>query len=154
MKKVMFVCSSGGHLEEMLKLESIFDKYDYVLVTEKTDITCKMKNKYKIEYLKYASRLNLFKYILVSICNVIKSIYLLLKFNPKVVITTGANTGGIVCFFGKVLFKKVIYIESLAKVKDLSSTGKIVYKFADKFYVQWEELSNKYSKAEYIGRLI
>ena len=58
------------------------------------------------------------------------------------------------CFFAKLLGKKVIYIESLAKVNTLSTTGKMVYPFANKFYVQWENLSKKYKKAEYIGRLM
>ena len=58
------------------------------------------------------------------------------------------------CFIGKLFGKKIIYIESLAKIDSLSVTGRNVYKFADKFYVQWETLANKYEKAEYIGRLM
>ena len=47
MKKVVFASSSGGHLSEILKLESLFNEYDYLLVTEKTDVTEKMKEKYR-----------------------------------------------------------------------------------------------------------
>lgn len=154
MKKVMFVCSSGGHLTEMLKLESLFKEYKYLLVTEKTKTTESLKENYKVKYLKYGSRYYLFKYIFVVLFNVLKSIGLLIFFNPKVVVTTGAHTGGIVCFIAKLLFKKVIYIESMAKVNSLSVTGKVMYIVADKFYVQWEELEKKYKKAEYIGRMI
>ena len=57
-------------------------------------------------------------------------------------------------FFAKLFGKKVIYIESLAKVNSLSVTGKMVYPFANKFYVQWEDLAKKYKKAEYLGRLM
>jgi hypothetical protein len=42
----------------------------------------------------------------------------------------------------------------MAKIKELSGTGNNVYKIADKFYVQWKNLAEKYDKAEYIGRLI
>ena len=42
----------------------------------------------------------------------------------------------------------------MAKIKELSGTGNNVYKIADKFYVQWKSLEDKYEKAEYIGRLI
>ncbi|MEG1705518.1 MAG: PssD/Cps14F family polysaccharide biosynthesis glycosyltransferase [Clostridia bacterium] len=154
MKKVMFVCSSGGHLSEMLKLESLFYNYKYMLVTEKTKITMDLPKKYNVRFMKYGSRQYFLKYIFIFIFNVLKSIWLMIKFNPKVVVTTGAHTGGIVCFIAKIFFKKVIYIESMAKVTSLSMTGKIMYLFADKFFVQWEELEKKYKKAEYLGRLI
>ena len=39
MKKVLFISSTGGHLSEMMMLESLFKKYDYHIITEKTDTT-------------------------------------------------------------------------------------------------------------------
>ena len=45
-------------------------------------------------------------------------------------------------------------IDNNAKIKEVSGTGNNVYKIADKFYVQWKSLQEKYDKAEYIGRLI
>ena len=44
MKKVVFAASSGGHLSEIMKLETLFKDYEYLLVTEKTDVTDKMKH--------------------------------------------------------------------------------------------------------------
>lgn len=154
MKKVIFVSSSGGHLSEILKLEPLFKEYNYLLVTENTVVTENLKDSYNIDFLKYGPNKNKIKYVGVFIYNIIKSIKILLKFKPDTVISTGAQVGGIMCFFAKVFNKKVIYIESLAKVNSLSTTGKMVYKFADKFYVQWKCLEEKYPKAEYLGRLM
>ena len=39
MKKVMFISSVGGHLTQILELKKIFNNYEYVIVTEKTDVT-------------------------------------------------------------------------------------------------------------------
>jgi len=36
-------------------------------------------------------------------------------------------------------------------VKSKTLTGKIVYKFADLFIVQWEEMLEEYPKAKYVG---
>ena len=153
MKKVIFVASSGGHLSEILKLKELFNEYEYLLVTEKTHITSKLDEEYNMEYLKYGPNRNKIKYMGSVLYNTFKCIKIL-KFNPKTVISTGAQVGGIMCFFAKLLSKRVIYIESLAKVKTLSTTGKMVYPFANKFYVQWESLEKKYKKAEYLGRLM
>lgn len=154
MKKVIFVSSSGGHFSEILRLEKLFNEYDYILVTEKTDITYDYKDKYNMQFLKYGPNKNKLKYIWTIIYNVFKCISIIVSYKPETIITTGAQVGGIMCFIGKLFGKKIIYIESLAKIDSLSVTGRNVYKFADKFYVQWETLANKYEKAEYIGRLM
>ena len=48
-KKVMFISSTGGHLEELLRLKSLFNDYDYSLITEKT----KSNLNYYINILNY-----------------------------------------------------------------------------------------------------
>lgn len=154
MKKVIFTSSAGGHFAELMCLEKLFDEYEYLIVTEKTESVLKLKEKYNIEFLKYGSRFYPFKYIFVLIYNIIKSIKIILRFKPDTVVSTGAHTGGIVCYIAKIFGAKIIYIESLAKTKMLSITGKNLYKKADVFFVQWEGLQEKYPKARYIGRLM
>lgn len=155
-KKVIFASSSGGHFTELLRLEKLFNDYEYLIVTEKTEVTEAYASKYNMEFLKYGSKYYLFEYIFVFLINVVKCIQIIIKFKPDTVVTTGAHTGGILCYVAKILNKntRIIYIESLAKTKSLSVTGENVYKIADKFYVQWESLEKKYDKAEYIGRLM
>ena len=150
----MFVASSGGHLSEILKLQPLFAEYEYLLVTEKTDVTVKLKENYNIKYLKYGPNKNKIKYICIAILNILKCFLLILSFRPKTVVSTGAQVGGFMCFIAKIFGKKVIYIESIARVNELSRTGKRAYKFSDKFYVQWEELAKKYPNSEYLGKLV
>jgi beta-1,4-N-acetylglucosaminyltransferase len=54
----------------------------------------------------------------------------------------------------KLLGIRVIYIETGSRVFALSSSGKILYRFADLFFVQWSELLPLYPKAVYAGRLV
>ena len=55
---------------------------------------------------------------------------------------------------GKVMGKKLIYIESICRVHDLSRAGKIIYPIADEFFVQWVKLTEKYKKAQYKGNVL
>ncbi|EFN51637.1 hypothetical protein CHLNCDRAFT_27798, partial [Chlorella variabilis] len=51
---------------------------------------------------------------------------------------------------------KVVYVESIARVYRLSLSGKILYhaRLAHTFFVQWEELLQRYPRATYAGRLM
>lgn len=154
MKKVIFAASSGGHLTELLKVQELFKEYDYLLVTEMTDVTRDLKDKYNIKYVDYGPNKNKIKYWWTIFKNLAKAIGIVAKFRPDTVVSTGAQVGGFFCYIGKFFGAKVVYIETMAKIKELSGTGNNVYKIADKFYVQWKNLAEKYDKAEYIGRLI
>ena len=150
-KNVMFICSVGGHLTQMLELKSIFNDYNYVLVTEDTGVTGDMKNKYNMEYLVYGSRKYLFKYLFIFMFNILKSFYLFFKYNPRVIVTTGTHTAVPMCYIGWLFRKKVIYIESFAKRTSPTKAGKMIYPIATTFIVQWESMLKFYPKAKYWG---
>ena len=64
-KKVLFISSTGGHLNELLQLSPLFKKYDYHIITEKDETTKGLKEKYgdKISYLPYGTRKKIFIFI-------------------------------------------------------------------------------------------
>lgn len=150
-KKVMFISSVGGHLTQMLELKKIFNDYDYVLVTEKTDVTVDLKDKYKIDYLVYGSRQYLFKYFFIFLYNMFKSIFLFIKYRPSVIVTTGTHTAVVMCYLGFIFRRKVIFIESFAKRTSPTLSGKLVYPIATTFIVQWKSMLKFYPKAKYFG---
>lgn len=153
MKKVMFISSVGGHLTQLLELKSIFKDYNYVLVTEKNDVTKDMKTKYNMEYLPYGSRNQKITYPFVLLLNCLKSLILYFKYKPDVIVTTGANTVAAMCCIGKLFGKKVIFIESFAKRTSPTITGKYIYKLHaySVFVVQWKTMLKFYPKAKYWG---
>ncbi len=152
-RKVMFVSSMGGHLTQLLQLQSVFNDYNYVLVTEKYDATIKLKEKYNMAYLKHTSRDRLLLYFLIVIINCFLSLYYFIKYNPQVIVSTGANTAAAMCCLGKIFGKKVIFIESFAKRTSPSITGKWIYKLHayTTFVVQWDTMMKFYPKAEFWG---
>ena len=155
-KRVLFISSTGGHLDEMLQLKKMFENYDYHIITEKTKSNMSLKNKYpgRVNYLVYGSYtklLNKVTYPFKLMYNTLKSLVLYLKIRPKFIISTGAHTAGPMCLIGHLLGSKIIYIETFANSNTKSKTGSIVYKFADLFIVQWESMLELYPNAVYGG---
>lgn len=151
--KIMFVSSVGGHLTQLLQLKQLFKEYNYVLITEKNDVTKDLKERYNVNYLPYGSRNQKLKYIFILFWNCIKSVYYFIKYNPRVIISTGANTAASMCCLGKLFGRKVIYIESFAKRNSPTLTGKWIYKLNayTVFVVQWESMKEFYPEAQYWG---
>lgn len=148
--KVIFISSVGGHLTELLAIDSIYDKYDYILITEKNKISLKLKEKYKVKYLLYGSRYYMIKYVLVSIVNVFKNIYYFIKYNPDVIYTTGAHTSVFMCYLGYLFDRKIIFVEVFDRTHTPTLSGKLIYPIATTFIVQHNNFSDIYPKAKYI----
>lgn len=154
-KKVLFISSTGGHLNELMQLSPLFEKYDYSIVTEKDKVNEKLKEKYgdKLYFLPYGTRAKLFTYIFTYFYLCLKTIYLYLKIHPEVIITTGTHTAGPMCYLGKIWGSKIIYIETFANTHKKTATGRLIYPIADLFIVQWEEMLEIYPKAIYGGSI-
>ncbi len=155
MKKVLFIASTGGHLNELMQLEPLFEKYDYSIITEKDKTNESLKEKYgkRLYFLPYGTRTKLFAYIFKYFYLCLKTIYLYFKIRPNAIVTTGTHTAGPMCIIGKIFKSKVIYIETFANRNKKTATGKLIYKIADLFIVQWEEMLELYPKAVYGGSI-
>ena len=85
---------------------------------------------------------------------------------PALLITNGPATAVIVivaAFFLRFLdvrgaesrsLCRTVYVESFARVKTLSLSGKLLVRVVDRFLVQWEELEGYAGRAEYKGILV
>lgn len=147
--KVAFIASSGGHLEQILRLRPLIEKYDSFLITEKTPyaVSCPCRH-YALSQINRHEASCAFKLI----GNAFVSLRIFSKEKPDVVISTGALAVIPFCLIAKLVFgKKLIFIESFAKVSTPTLTGKLLYRFADQFYVQWEPMLKVYPKALYLG---
>ena len=154
-QKVLFISSTGGHLSEMLQLSPLFEKYEYHIITEKDKVSEALKEKYgdKIYFLPYGTRAKLLTYLFKYFYLCLKTIYYYGKLRPKIIITTGTHTAGPMCYLGKILGSKIIYIETFANRNKKTATGRLIYPIADLFIVQWKEMLELYPKAVYGGSI-
>ena len=113
-KKLCFAASSGGHFEQIVMLKPLMDKYDSCIVTEKTQYVVSIKGK-RMYYLHQINRKEPFSPFGI-VTNFFISIYIFIKEKPDIVITTGVLAVIPLCLIAKLFKKKLIYIESFAKV--------------------------------------
>ncbi|WP_338465430.1 PssD/Cps14F family polysaccharide biosynthesis glycosyltransferase [Shouchella rhizosphaerae] len=153
-KRISLVSSTGGHWSQLLEVykeiignEEIEDK-NVKVITEKNDVN----NTTNYYYLIQQDRKNRW-FLLILLMNFFKSVVYVIKFRPHYVISTGAGVVLPFLISAKIFGAKIIFIESFAKVNSPTLTGRIVYRFADYFFVQWEEMLVHYPKAIFKGSL-
>ncbi|PNU17819.1 polysaccharide biosynthesis protein [Bacillus cereus] len=147
--KICFAASSGGHLEQMMMLYPMMKKYNGFVLTENTNYKFNSKGIpcHRVIQVNRREPWIIFKMIILCI----QSLLVFLKEKPDVVISTGALATVPICLLAKICKKKLIFIESFSKINSPTITGKLMYKYADLFLIQWEELKEFYPDAKYGG---
>ena len=149
--KVLFCSSAGGHYAELLQLKPLIKKYNGVVITERTKIST--VTNLPTKYMPYGSRDEGFIYVFKHLYVCMLSIIYFIQYRPKVVISTGVHSTIPICILSWLFRRKVIYIETVAVVNKPTITGRLMYRIATQFYVQWEELLKVYPEAFYGGVL-
>jgi UDP-N-acetylglucosamine:LPS N-acetylglucosamine transferase len=149
--KICLAFSPGGHCTELQRIKQAFEEFDCFNVTIKNSATKGLQNTYFV----HDSFSNHVCMILFHMCLItIQSLIILLKERPDVIISIGADVTIPLGILGKLMGKKIIFIESISRVVDLSFTGKLFYVFSDLFLVQWPHLKGKYEKSTYWGNVL
>jgi UDP-N-acetylglucosamine:LPS N-acetylglucosamine transferase len=143
--KICFSSSSGGHFEQLIMLKPLMEKYESYIVTEKLGYALKI-NECPIHYVLQINRTDKLFYLKFFI-NIIISFGIIVASRPDVIISTGALATVPMMFWTKLFGGKVVYIESFAKIDNPTVSGKIAYKLANQFYVQWENMKKFYPNA-------
>lgn len=143
--KICLISSSGGHYEQLKMLAPLSKDNDIFWVTEGASYTSDA-DYYLIQT---GSKDKMFP--LKMIINLLKSIRIWFIEKPDYVVTTGAMVALPMALIAKFLKKKIIYIETFARVHGGTRSGKLMYKHADLFIIQWESLREVYPNATYGG---
>ncbi|KAL0487054.1 beta-1,4-N-acetylglucosaminyltransferase [Acrasis kona] len=175
----LVVLGSGGHTTEMCTLVQSLIKekrnsiplYQFTFLIAQTDnksadfATTKLSKDLgplKIHYIPRSREVkqSLVSSIFTTLWAFLKTVRLtLFEVQPDLILVNGPGTCVPICvnayiakFFGKMI--KIIYVESLARVRKLSTTGWIMRFMADRLIVQWKPLFSKHSpQVDYVGRL-
>ncbi len=164
--RVMFVCNDGGHFSQMMVLKSLFSDYKSIFLTDNIraekllneeapncEVVIIRANRKQLNLTK-RKKTNRFMYLHYYFALIVGCVKALFKYKPKVIISTGSNLAVITFFLGKLFGSKLIFIETRAKVKSKTLTGKIISPICDRIYVQWPEMLEVYPQSIYCGVLI
>jgi len=148
--KVLLVCSSGGHLQQMLALEPAWHDAERAWVTlPGADVSVLLEGEDVTLARGPTNRsvVNLFR-------NAALAWRVLRERRPEAILSTGAGVA--VPFFavGKLLRIRLVYVESVTRTESISLTGRLVYPFADRFFAQWPAAARRLRRARYAGSVL
>lgn len=145
--------SAGGHMNQLLKLLEISRSWpqspsSYVTTLEA--LAEKLLQRGPVYIIGECNRQQPLKALGV----LMRSLKVVIKERPDVVITTGSLPLAMVCLSAKLFGAKIIWIDSIANVNRLSMSGQMIRHFADLFLTQWPELAQEYKNVEYVGAIV
>ena len=145
--RLCLVSSSGGHWDQLQKLQPLIDKYDGFYVTEKTQFP------EKADYFMLQTDLRDKFMIPKMIVNSFQAVKIWIREKPDFVITTGTIVAYPFYWLAVLSHKKFIFIETFGRADMPTKAGKMMEKHSDLFIVQWESQAKYYEKAVYGGCL-
>ena len=175
---IMIMLGSGGHTGEMMKLMAAVDlsqlKRTWVFSSDDSTsiIKCKtledsLSSQYGAKFLTVPRARSVGEPLALSVIHTIISFthtaISLTKMVPELPDVLVINGPGTCVPIAYTLFAlkflglgrtKIIYVESLARVRDLSLSGKLVLPVADRIVAQWPQAAAKYKRTEYRGILV
>lgn len=135
MKKVLAVASGGGHWIQLLRLRPAFEGNRLRFMT--TDPGFAKDIEEPIYVVNDANMNEKFQALLL----LIRVIWVMIRYRPDVVITTGAAPGFFALMIGRLFGAKTIWIDSIANAEVLSKSGQMAKKVAHVWLTQWEHLA-------------
>jgi UDP-N-acetylglucosamine:LPS N-acetylglucosamine transferase len=151
--KVCVGASAGGHTNELLALLEHAERWPFKPTICVTTMD--------IRHMEYAA---LGKTYIIRECNrttplrafrvLLQSLRIARRERPDVLVTTGSMPLAIFACCVKLFGGKVVWIDSIAQVSEMSLSSRIVLLFADLCLVQREAIAAKDKRVEFVGSLL
>jgi beta-1,4-N-acetylglucosaminyltransferase len=134
---LLLVCSSGGHLLQLVSIAGAWNDRERVWITfDKSDARVLLKGERVIHAHGPTNR---------NIPNLLRNLRLALRVlrreRPAAILTTGAGVAVPFAWLGRLLGVPVLYVESVTRIEELSLSGRLIRPVAQQVFVQWPELA-------------
>ena len=146
-QRVLCASSTGGHLSEMLQILPELEGKDIIVLTTRASDAHSVA-RYRHHAVREASRWSRSKGLLTFL----QVFMAVLRFRPDVILSTGAAPGFFAALAGRLTGARVIWVDSMANVSEVSLAGRLARRICHAFFVQWEALAD--SGSLFAGRLV
>ena len=148
--ELLLACSSGGHLMQLMALRPAWHDLDRVWVTfDKSDVHSLLRDEAVVFAYGPTNR---------SLWNLVRNLILawrvIGRVRPRVVLTTGAGVAVPFAWVGRLRGARVLFVESLTRIEGPSMSCRMIAPVAERVYVQWPELAERYPRAVYRGAVV
>ena len=152
--ELLLVCSTGGHLLQLVALREVWGDRSRLWVTfDKSDARTLLEG----ERVAYASGPTNWTFGLRAAANHARNLRLALRLvrreRPRVVLTTGAGLAVPFAWLARLSGARVVYVESLTRVDRPSLACRLIRPVAERVYVQWPELAEALPGTRYAGNV-
>jgi UDP-N-acetylglucosamine:LPS N-acetylglucosamine transferase len=135
-QRLLLVASAGGHWIELCRLSQAFANHDCMFVSTAAGMTAPVGSR-RVEVIADSSRDTIAT--MVRTASEIRTV--IRRFDPDMVITTGAAPGALALVLARLHGARTVWIDSIANSDELSLSGRMVRLFAELRLTQWEHLS-------------
>jgi UDP-N-acetylglucosamine:LPS N-acetylglucosamine transferase len=144
---VMLVCSTGGHLAQLVRLRSWWESHPRLWVTfDKADAASSLDGERVVHGHHPTTR---------NIPNLIRNLGLAVRLlredRPDVIVSDGAGLAVPFFWFGWLLGIPSVWLEVYDRIDSPTLTGRMVRPVASAFCVQWPEQCDVYPGATVVG---
>ena len=146
----LMVCSSGGHLAQLVALRPWASTYRTRWVTFPTaDATCLLEGEDLVAAAHPTTRNvpNLLR-------NMVLALRLLRQERPDVIVSTGAGVAVPFFVLGRLMGVPTVYLEVFDRLDSATLTGRLCRPFTDRMLVQWDEQVPLYRGATVVGPVL
>jgi UDP-N-acetylglucosamine:LPS N-acetylglucosamine transferase len=147
--RLLLVCSSGGHLLQLVTLRDAWQDYARAWVSfDKSDVRSLLSEERVVFAYGPTNR---------NVKNLIRNIGLawqvVRSLRPEVIMTTGAGVAVPFAWVGRLHGARVVYVESFTRIDRPSLSCRMIAPVAERIYVQWPELARRMRRARFAGNV-
>ncbi len=147
--EVLLVCSTGGHLLQLVALRGAWAEHSHAWVTfDKSDARSLLRGE-RVFHAHGPTNRN----ILNLLRNLVLAARIVSRLRPQVVVTTGAGVAVPFAWLARLRGAKVVYVESFTRIDGPSLSCRLIAPVADRIYAQWPELAAAYPRARFRGNV-
>jgi UDP-N-acetylglucosamine:LPS N-acetylglucosamine transferase len=148
--KVGLVCSSGGHLAQLHRLDRWWRAHDRIWVTFDTVDAVSLLEGERVVWAHHPTTRNAKN----ALRNLVLAWRTLRRERPDVLVSDGAGVALPFFAVAKLLGIKTVYVEVYDRIDTSTMTGRLCYPITDLFLIQWEEQRRLYPRSLSIGPLL